>query len=71
MRAFIPYREFTPVYPDDLKIIRSYLESRGKLNVDDYGLDNLYREFSEDTFSAIWYKPDEYGLERFVEWLCE
>lgn len=66
---FKRYENFTSHYPEDLKQIRNYLEQIGILNCTDKKLDNLWRYFSDDKYSASWLDPTDDSLEHFAYWL--
>lgn len=71
MKAFEPYINYNFIYPDDMKMIIDYLESKGKLNVPYSYLEVLYGQFSDECFCAGWMIPDAELLNRFAKWLSE
>lgn len=58
-------------YPEDMKNIMEYLEAHGTLKIRSSTVESLYREFSDEKYSAGWISPDVEILERFADWLAE
>jgi len=56
-------------YPDDIKVIRAYLENIGELFVVDSVLDKLWREFSNDVYCAQFMGAAPQFIEEFACWL--
>ena len=68
--------EFTVSYPDEWNRVKEYLESKGKINFNLKWLEDYYRDFSEETYSAGWISildgDEEYNekvLRHFANWL--
>lgn len=75
-RAFIPYqtKPYTKHHYSDCQKIENYLSHAGKANFDtsDYNLlDDMWSDFSDDMFAAIWISVDVNTLAEFVNWLSE
>ena len=60
---------FKSEYPEDLIKIRKYLNSIGTLDCTDEELDNAWRDFSDEWYSASWIHPERNFLETFVLYL--
>ena len=68
-KYFIPYDNRKPRYPEDAKLIRKIIISEyGTLTCSDYKLEQLWEDFS-DTYDAGHLNPDDFWIERFVDWL--
>ena len=57
-------------YPDSMKVIIDYLESRGTLNIGYMTLEKLWYAFSE-SYCAQFLIPNETLLEQFVDFVKE
>ena len=55
-------------YPEAMKKIIEYLESRGKLNADYNTLEDLYHEYS-DSVGCSWRIVDDESLSEFAKFL--
>ena len=77
MKVYELFEDFEPKYPDDMKVILNYLESRGKLNVRPKTVEGLYEDFSDDMYCAGWMSVQHRGeanydlLQQFAEWLSK
>lgn len=56
-------------YRDDVKCIRSYLESVGTLDATDDEIACMWGRFSEDYYAASWMTIHDELLETFVDYL--
>ena len=56
-------------YPDDMHWIMEYLTMNGELRVNGYTIEALYRDFSEEKYSAGWMDVNENTLDEFADWL--
>lgn len=63
------YSYFT--YPDEMERILTYLDERGKINVNASTIESLYRDFSDERYCAGWMGVDEDVLAEFERWLVE
>lgn len=66
---FKRFRETNIAYPDDVKLIRSYLESAGTLDATDNELACMWEKFSDEYYAATWMTVDDELLERFVDYI--
>lgn len=67
------YKNETPEFrhPQDMRKILDYLDDHGTLKIHSSTVESLYREFSDEKYSAGWIRPDVEILERFADWLAE
>lgn len=56
-------------YRDDVKRIRSYLESAGTLDATDDEIACMWGRFSEDYYAASWMTIHDELLEKFVDYI--
>lgn len=56
---------------DDIKCIRSYLESAGTLDATDDEIACMWGSFSEEYYAASWMTIHDELLEKFVDYLEE
>lgn len=56
MKAFIKNdkKDFKFRYPDQMEKILAYLNENGKLQISERTVEKLYRDFSEEKYSASW-----------------
>lgn len=74
MKVYDMYDEYDYDYPDQMKIILSYLRGRGELHVSGKTVERLYREFSDSRYSAGWMSidgEDDELLGSFAYWLAD
>ena len=69
MRAYIPNKKSEFEFPEDMEKILNYLNTNGKLMVDERRVESLYEGYSEDRWCAGWIAVNEDRLEEFAEWL--
>lgn len=69
MRVYERKIEFEYDYPDDMKLILDYLNEHGEILIGELGIENLYREFSQEIYWDGWMKVNERILEEFEDWL--
>ena len=67
------YVKFTPHfdYPDDMEKILENLRANGVLACSSKTVESMYREFSDERYSAGWMSIDEFILEEFADWLAD
>lgn len=73
-RYFKPYEENEddPIYPKNVKMIRHNIEnSFGKFDCTNRKIGELWRDFSEEKYSASFLIPEWHFIKEFVEWLKE
>ena len=71
-KYFKPYEENEedPIYPEDVKRIRQAIEcSFGKFDCSNRKIGELWRDFSEECYSAGFLMPSWEPIKEFVEWL--
>lgn len=56
-------------YPVDMGFILDYLSEHGTLYVSGRTVERLYREFSEECWSAGWISVTPKRLDEFADWL--
>ncbi len=68
-KYFTPYDNRKPRYPEDAKLIRETITSEhGTLTCSDYKLEQLWEDFS-GTYEAGHLNPDDFWIEKFINWL--
>lgn len=66
---FIPYKN-SILYPKDIKRLRQFLDTKGYLEATDAELDDLWRDFSDEKYSASFLSvPKDDGDERFEDFI--
>lgn len=68
--AYTPNNFSSFDYPEDMIQILGYLAMHGELHVSAERVEELYREFSEES-AAGWLTVNEYELASFANWLSK
>ena len=58
-------------YPEEMEKILDYLNKWGNLQISGKEVERLYREYSEEVWSAGWIEVHDHILPDFAEWLSE
>lgn len=70
-RVYIKNNEHNYRYPDEMERILAYLAENGSLAVSGPVVEQMYRDFSEECYSAGWMVATPEILEEFADWLAE
>lgn len=68
MRVYEKRKQYR--YPEDMKKILDYLHKHGTILVKEYTIEDLYRKFSKEKYSAGWICVNDNTLRYFEDWLC-
>ena len=69
MKVYERYENNKYYYPEDMKTIIDYLNTRGRILVKENTIENLYHVFSYEYYGVVWMSIYGGVLEKFEEWL--